>query len=290
MYQWLAENLGNVSVNRKLGIGFGLVLLLTLLITFTGWTGLSDVTSRGDKLGFISSINDLTKDLRIARLDYENRRGEQGPDAVNEMLEQARNRPASRPQDDRATRRRGDDRPATGRRQPVQASLHRPDPGRCQPRKRSQQTRRHRRQRRGQGCRSRKIDAAGRQRCAIQQRDRPEQTDPASALPGSRLHLQRQDRSRTARTGRHRQRPEKPAKACRPNCRNNTPPTCNRPPNRSRPTARLSASSATPRSPAPTRSNAWPRKAKSCSTSAKSSRLRKPSCAIPMPHTPRTCC
>ncbi|MDR6924882.1 methyl-accepting chemotaxis protein [Pseudomonas sp. BE134] len=86
MYQWLAESLGNVSVNRKLGIGFGLVLLLTLLITFTGWTGLSDVTSRGDKLGFISSINDLSRDLRIARLDYENRRGEQSPDAVNEML------------------------------------------------------------------------------------------------------------------------------------------------------------------------------------------------------------
>jgi len=86
MYQWLAENLGNISVNRKLGIGFGLVLLLTLLITFTGWTGLSDVTSRGDKLGFISSINDLSRDLRIDSLDYENRRGEQGPDAVNEML------------------------------------------------------------------------------------------------------------------------------------------------------------------------------------------------------------
>ena len=86
MYQSLAESLGNVSVNRKLGIGFGLVLLLTLLITFTGWTGLSDVTSRGDKLGFISSINDLSRDLRIASLDYENRRGEQGPGAVNEML------------------------------------------------------------------------------------------------------------------------------------------------------------------------------------------------------------
>ncbi|NUU36765.1 HAMP domain-containing protein [Pseudomonas sp. C2B4] len=86
MYQWLADKLGNVSVNRKLGVGFGLVLLLTLLITVTGWTGLSDVTSRGDKLGFISDINSLTKDLRIARLDYEMRRGEQGPAAVNELL------------------------------------------------------------------------------------------------------------------------------------------------------------------------------------------------------------
>ncbi|MDQ3200551.1 MAG: methyl-accepting chemotaxis protein [Pseudomonadota bacterium] len=86
MYGWLAEKLGNVSVNRKLGIGFGLVLLLTLLITFTGWTGLSEVMSRGDKLGFISSLNDLSKELRIARQSYEMRRGEQGPEAVNELL------------------------------------------------------------------------------------------------------------------------------------------------------------------------------------------------------------
>ena len=88
MYRWLAEKLGNVSVNRKLSIGFGLVLILTLLITFTGWTGLGDVISRGDKLGFISSLNGLTKDLRLARLDFEMRRGEQGTDAVNGLLKQ----------------------------------------------------------------------------------------------------------------------------------------------------------------------------------------------------------
>jgi methyl-accepting chemotaxis protein len=88
MYRWLAAKLGNVSVNRKLSIGFGLVLILTLLITFTGWTGLGDVISRGDKLGFISSLNSLTKDLRLARLDFEMRRGEQGTDAVNGLLTQ----------------------------------------------------------------------------------------------------------------------------------------------------------------------------------------------------------
>jgi methyl-accepting chemotaxis protein len=88
MYRWLAEKLGNVSVNRKLGVGFGLVLLLTLLITFTGWTGLTGVMSRGDKLGFISSLSELTKDLRLARLDYEMRRGEQGTGAVNDLLGQ----------------------------------------------------------------------------------------------------------------------------------------------------------------------------------------------------------
>jgi methyl-accepting chemotaxis protein len=88
MYRWLAEKLGNVSVKTKLAVGFGLVLLLTLLIMLTGWTGLSGVISRGDKLGYIASLNDLTKDLRIARLDYEMRRGEQGTTAVSGLLGQ----------------------------------------------------------------------------------------------------------------------------------------------------------------------------------------------------------
>ena len=86
MYRWLAEKLGNVSVKSKLGVGFGLVLLLTLMITFTGWTGLGDGISRGDKLGYISTLNALSKDLRIARLDYEMHHGEQGPTIVSDLL------------------------------------------------------------------------------------------------------------------------------------------------------------------------------------------------------------
>ena len=88
MYRWLARNLGNVSVSRKLGIGFGLVLLLTLLITATGWTGLGRVIDRGDKLGNISTLYGMTKDLRIARLNYEMHHGDQGPSAVNDILKQ----------------------------------------------------------------------------------------------------------------------------------------------------------------------------------------------------------
>ncbi|MDH0303916.1 MULTISPECIES: methyl-accepting chemotaxis protein [unclassified Pseudomonas] len=74
MYRWFAQTLGNVSVNRKLGVGFGLVLLLTLGITFTGWLGIDSVTSRGDKLGNISVIHQYTQDLRIARQHYERSR------------------------------------------------------------------------------------------------------------------------------------------------------------------------------------------------------------------------
>ncbi|TNB89683.1 HAMP domain-containing protein [Pseudomonas sp. Fig-3] len=86
MFRMLTQSLGNVSVNRKLGFGFGLVLFLTLMIAFTGWSGLGNVISRGDKLGYISSLNELSKDLRLARLDYYTTRGENGPQAVNDLL------------------------------------------------------------------------------------------------------------------------------------------------------------------------------------------------------------
>jgi len=82
MSRWL----GNVGVNRKLGFGFGLVLVLTLMIAFTGWIGLGKVTARGDTLGLIASLNDLTKDLRSARMDYYATRGEKGPGEINDLL------------------------------------------------------------------------------------------------------------------------------------------------------------------------------------------------------------
>ena len=86
MYRWFAQSLGNMSVNRKLGIGFGLVLLLTLAITFTGWLGLDSVTSRGDKLGNISVIHQYTQDLRIARQHYERNRDQAGVTELEKAL------------------------------------------------------------------------------------------------------------------------------------------------------------------------------------------------------------
>ncbi|MEJ5863984.1 HAMP domain-containing methyl-accepting chemotaxis protein [Pseudomonas farsensis] len=74
MYRWVTQSLGNVSVNRKLGVGFGLVLLLTLGIASTGWMGIDEVTNRGDKLGNISLIHQYTQELRIARQDYDRNR------------------------------------------------------------------------------------------------------------------------------------------------------------------------------------------------------------------------
>jgi methyl-accepting chemotaxis protein len=71
MTRWFAQRLANAGVSLKLGIGFGLVLLLTVLIMFTGWSGVGSVIERGDKLGNISLVNEATLELRIARMVYD---------------------------------------------------------------------------------------------------------------------------------------------------------------------------------------------------------------------------
>ncbi|MFS0825636.1 methyl-accepting chemotaxis protein [Pseudomonas phoenicis] len=82
MSQRLSQLLGNISVNRKLAMGFGLVLLLTLVAAATGWIGLRNVIERGDKLGHISEVLQLTQDLRIARQQYQRKAN---PDAITQM-------------------------------------------------------------------------------------------------------------------------------------------------------------------------------------------------------------
>ncbi len=86
MYRWLAQHLGNVSVNRKLGIGFGLVLLLTLSITLTGWQGINGITQRGDTLGGISQVLEATLELRIARQSYQLKGDEAAAQNLNNAL------------------------------------------------------------------------------------------------------------------------------------------------------------------------------------------------------------
>ncbi|MDG6398785.1 methyl-accepting chemotaxis protein [Pseudomonas quasicaspiana] len=62
--------LANISVKAKLSLGFALVLILTCLIAFTGWSGLQSLTERGNKVASIATLNEQARDLRIARLSY----------------------------------------------------------------------------------------------------------------------------------------------------------------------------------------------------------------------------
>lgn len=88
MSRSFSQLLGNISVNRKLGSGFGLVLLLTLLITLTGWNGLNNVITRGDKLGNLSEILQGTQDLRIARQQYQRDRNDAAIEQMDRTLAQ----------------------------------------------------------------------------------------------------------------------------------------------------------------------------------------------------------
>lgn len=87
MYRWIAQRLGNVSVSRKLTIGFGLVLLLTLIITATGWSSVTSLIDRGDKLANISQISEQTMELRTARMAYESQSNADTAKAVMTALD-----------------------------------------------------------------------------------------------------------------------------------------------------------------------------------------------------------
>ncbi|WP_296179161.1 methyl-accepting chemotaxis protein [Pseudomonas sp. UBA1879] len=67
----ITHRLGNVSVGRKLSLGFGLVLLLTMIITATGWSSVKTLITRGDKMATISRISEQSLQLHTARLRYE---------------------------------------------------------------------------------------------------------------------------------------------------------------------------------------------------------------------------
>ncbi|UVE18229.1 methyl-accepting chemotaxis protein [Pseudomonas sp. LS44] len=87
MFKWFTDALGNVSVNRKLALGFGIVLALTLMVALIGWLNMSTIIQRGDKLASLSQLNLLTKDLRIYRLGYQSSREAEDRDAALQTLD-----------------------------------------------------------------------------------------------------------------------------------------------------------------------------------------------------------
>ncbi|MDF0730042.1 methyl-accepting chemotaxis protein, partial [Pseudomonas entomophila] len=66
MNSWFA----NISVNLKLGLGFGLVLLLTGLLALTGWNSVGSLINRSNWMSDITKLNTDLTNLRVARLQY----------------------------------------------------------------------------------------------------------------------------------------------------------------------------------------------------------------------------
>lgn len=61
---------GNISVNLKLGLGFGLVLALTCVLALTGWTSLGGLIDRSNWMSDITQLNAGLTKLRVVRLQY----------------------------------------------------------------------------------------------------------------------------------------------------------------------------------------------------------------------------
>ena len=61
---------GNLSVNRKLGLGFGLVLLFTLALALIGWNSLDNMIHRSDRMTLITDLAAATNRVQVSRLEY----------------------------------------------------------------------------------------------------------------------------------------------------------------------------------------------------------------------------
>ncbi len=60
----------NISVNMKLALGFGLVLVFTAILALVSWTGLGKLIDRSNWMSDIGALNAQLTKLRVARLQY----------------------------------------------------------------------------------------------------------------------------------------------------------------------------------------------------------------------------
>ncbi|WP_313027277.1 HAMP domain-containing methyl-accepting chemotaxis protein [Pseudomonas lopnurensis] len=66
MNRWFAS----IGVSSKLALGFGAVLVLTLVLAWNGWVSLGSVIQRSGWMTQITQLNNKLTDLRIARLQF----------------------------------------------------------------------------------------------------------------------------------------------------------------------------------------------------------------------------
>ncbi len=71
MFRWLSDGFCNIRVNAKLSLGFGTVLLLTMVIASAGWYSTQTIVERSDKISQISDINGLITSLGAQYARYQ---------------------------------------------------------------------------------------------------------------------------------------------------------------------------------------------------------------------------
>ena len=70
MFPWLTRLLVNASVRLKLALGFGQVLILSLIIAVTGWQALNAALFRSSNLTVLGQLTAVTEAMRADRIVY----------------------------------------------------------------------------------------------------------------------------------------------------------------------------------------------------------------------------
>ncbi|KHO66548.1 chemotaxis protein [Pseudomonas flexibilis] len=81
--------LANMGVGRKLRIGFGLIMLLTLAVAGTGYYALNAVQERASQMQAIAAIERAVVEAYAAEIDYESNRKDQALRKVRDSLASA---------------------------------------------------------------------------------------------------------------------------------------------------------------------------------------------------------
>nr|WP_315448604.1 methyl-accepting chemotaxis protein [uncultured Pseudomonas sp.] len=78
--------LGDIKVSRKLGTGFGILLLAVLAVAFIGYNSNSVLVDRLSTTRLIGKLNDATQDMRLSEKQYEAAADAAFADAYNAQL------------------------------------------------------------------------------------------------------------------------------------------------------------------------------------------------------------
>ncbi len=67
----LSQRIENLKVGTKLGLGFGLVLIIAVVIAAVGMVKFKDINDRAEKVDFSNQMNTLLNDARLSRTLYQ---------------------------------------------------------------------------------------------------------------------------------------------------------------------------------------------------------------------------
>jgi methyl-accepting chemotaxis protein len=83
----ITHRFANLSVNKKLALGFALVLLMTFFVTLAGIQSLGRMSVHNEKMGAITELYELVHQARFLRLQFEISRSAADAQALEQHID-----------------------------------------------------------------------------------------------------------------------------------------------------------------------------------------------------------